>query len=188
MLYKKLIRTITIFTPVALISLGANAVDVSSNKMVTEPMTSVSHTHTIMVDYPVKQAAKLFTAIGEVYWTPNWSPKLIKGDGFSKNDIFLNTDDNNTIFIVNEYDEDNGYVAYSRIAPGVSAGTIEIHITPKGDSSAVEITYNLTALTPSAQKGVAQLTAPVYENEIEQWKSDIEDMDGTIRSWLISLQ
>lgn len=154
------------------------------NQLVVSPMESVEYTHTIYVDYDPKTAARLFTAEGEVYWTPNWIPTLIKGDCFRKNDIFINT--HGTVFIVNDYDSECGHIAYSRVASGMTAGTIEISITPEGKGSSVQITYRMTGLTEEGNESVRKMTAAVYAEEMTSWETDIQCRKNEIDRWLNS--
>lgn len=152
------------------------------NQLIVNPMESVAHTHTIHVDYEPQTAARLFTAEGEVHWTPNWIATLIKGDCFRNNDIFTNT--HGTIFIVNDYDPERGHIAYSRVAPGMSAGTIEIFITPEGEGASVQITYRMTGLSEEGNESVRQMTADAYAAEMMSWEDDIKIRKNEVDQWL----
>ncbi|EJB0385652.1 hypothetical protein C4H03_RS13385 [Vibrio parahaemolyticus] len=147
-------------------------------------MKNVIRTECISVNFPPLQTAKLFTALGEVIWVPKWKPVLIKGNGFNINDIFVNSSDNNTVFIVTDYNEEQGHISYARVAPNISAATIDINIKPDENTSIVEITYNLAALNQESEEHVAQLTEEAYKAEIQQWEKYIASKDAEIKIWL----
>ncbi|WP_028022035.1 hypothetical protein [Enterovibrio calviensis] len=161
-----------------------NTKSTTTAQILLEQTLTVSRTHKIIVDFPLHQAARLFTAQGEVLWTPNWLPILIKGDGFHTGDTFLNASDNNTIFVVTDYNEQNGHIGYVRVAEGVSVATIDINIDSKGESSSVEITYTMTALNKEANDSVAKLTDDAFKQEMLNWEMWIHSADTEIKAWL----
>ncbi len=153
------------------------------NQLTVKPMDSVERTHTIYVDYEPGVAARLFSAEGEICWVPGWTATLLKGDGFNKHDLFLNTQ--GTLFIVNEFDVDNGQIAYSRIAPSISAGTINITLKPEGKGSAVQVTYRLTALSEEGVESVKKMTEEGFREEMIEWEANIKNQKAAIDQWLI---
>ncbi|CZF78618.1 hypothetical protein GCE9029_00952 [Grimontia celer] len=145
---------------------------------------NVSHSHTVSVPFPPEQSAFLFTGLGEVLWTPNWHPTFIKGNGFQPNDVFINAASNNTVFVVTQFDVEQGQISYTRLEPQKTVGTIDLIITGDGQGSQVAITYTLTALNKESESEIRALTAKAYATEMKLWESNIASMKQEIKNWL----
>ena len=66
-------------------------------------------------------------------------------------------------------------ISYARVIPGGQAGTVTITITPsdgRSDVSEVEVTYQLTALTPAAAHELGEF-AGRYPAYLQSWQDAI---------------
>jgi hypothetical protein len=64
-------------------------------------------------------------------------------------------------------------VRYSRVADGLTTGTIAIEVLDSGIASTqVGVTYDLTALGPAGERCFEAFDAG-YQNEIAAWESEI---------------
>jgi hypothetical protein len=132
-------------------------------------------TVTITVPLPADEAMPLFTARGERRWVEGWDPEFPAGEPSEETEgtVFVTrAGDRSTFWVVAIRDPDG--VRYARITPGFAAGTVEVQVRPSGArSTQVDVTYDLTALTP---EGAAELDefAAGYEQDIGSWEAAIE--------------
>jgi len=141
---------------------------------------------TIKVNYPVEKAIRLFSAEGEKYWIPGWKPLILKGDGFNKGDVFVipaSTDHKQSTFIVVEFNKEKGVALYSRVVQGLSAGLIEINVTPSGIGSSVEVTYKITSLSKKGAEELSRLSNEAFAKEMSHWEKSIESHKHFIENW-----
>ena len=107
----------------------------------------VSHKGSFEIGYPPGEALRLFTAEGERHWIPGWEPEILRGDGYHRNDVFISVGPGgHSTYVVIEYDDKNYHALYTRVTPNLTAGTVEITITPHARGSLVEVGYNFTSL------------------------------------------
>jgi hypothetical protein len=132
-------------------------------------------TVTITVPLPPDEAMPLFTARGERDWVEGWDPEFPAGEPTEEDEgtVFVTTaGDRSTYWVVAA--RAPGCVRYARTTPGFFAGTVEVRErrSDRG-STLVDVTYDLSALTP---QGAADLDdfAAGYEEEIGAWQVAIE--------------
>ncbi len=63
-------------------------------------------------------------------------------------------------------------ISYARVTPGVQAGTVTVILSPVGQHSEVEVTYDLTALTEPAREKLSEF-ADGYPAYLKSWEDDI---------------
>ena len=138
-------------------------------------MNRFRDTVTISVPLPADEALPLFTARGERRWADGWDPEFPAGEP--------NEETEGTVFVTRAGDRSTYWVAairdpdgvrYARTTPGFAAGTVEVQLRPAdARSTQVDVTYDLTALTP---EGAAELDgfAAGYEQDIGSWEAAIE--------------
>ncbi len=134
----------------------------------------------IKVPLPPSEAFRLFTARGEQDWVHGWHPHFPAPtpDDTEPGIVFeTNAHDQHTIWLVTER-QPAKRIAYARVTPEVQAGTVTVVITPDGEHSEVEVTYQLTALSPAASDKLDEFAAD-YPAYIRSWQ------DG-ITAWLHS--
>ena len=134
------------------------------------------------VPLPAGEAFKLFTAEGERLWVPGWSPEILGALPQAPGLVFLTGEGaERTIWTVIESDSVRGLVRYSRVTPGSRAGLVEVRVTGEGDRSRVEVTYDLTALSPEGDEALEAYSAPRFVEMLANWETLIAaflDSDG----------
>lgn len=147
----------------------------------------VSHKGSLEVDYPPREALRLFTAEGERYWIPGWEPEILRGDGYHRDDVFVAAGPGgHSTYVVMDYNDKKHHSLYARVTPGVSAGTVEITITPHGRGSLVEVGYSFTSLSDEGAVSLSKLTDEAFSQQMLSWKNGIESAKGKISGWLRS--
>ena len=132
-------------------------------------------TVTISGPLPADEAMQLFTARGERDWVEGWDPEFPAGEP--------NEEEEGTVFITNVGGRTTywvvaaraaGRVRYARTTPGFFAGTVEVRErSSNADSTQVDVTYDLSALTPEGATELDDFAAG-FEQEIGGWQAAIE--------------
>jgi hypothetical protein len=68
-------------------------------------------------------------------------------------------------------------ISYARVTHGDQAGTVTVTISPAGQHSEVEVTYELTALTSLADHKLAEF-ADGYPAYLQSWQDAIAALLG----------
>jgi hypothetical protein len=85
----------------------------------------------------------LFTASGERAWAPGWDPV---GD-----DDCWQTHGHGTVTYWLTVDRSPTSARYARVTPGDTAGTVAVSCAADGESTTVNVTYDLTAIGPAGE-------------------------------------
>jgi hypothetical protein len=124
----------------------------------------------VRLERPPEQAFHFFTPAGERLWAEGWDPSFPdgeSGDGGAPGTVFTtDAHDRHTIWVV--VDRSGDAIRYARITPGHLAGTVEVRL----GEGAVEVTYDLTALTPDAVHELDAFAAG-YEAFMAEWERAI---------------
>jgi hypothetical protein len=130
---------------------------------------------------PPERAFVAFTPRGECGWAPGWDP-LFHGpaeDDSAPGTVFeIGDGPSRSVWQVVDR-EPAAHLRYARSTPGVSAGTVTVDLWPEGSGSRVEVTYQLTALSPEGQVMLApQAVDPdrspsTWQEPIEQFLRDV---------------
>ena len=113
---------------------------------------------------PPDRAIRAFTAEGERAWAPGWAPEYPGGDDDAAGTVFTTAaGDVPTVWVILERTPLTA--VYARVAPGVSAGTVEVVLRPDGEHTIAEVTYDLTAFGDAA--------------EIERFDGEFDEMLAT---------
>ncbi|MGI9503295.1 MAG: hypothetical protein ACR2RE_09600 [Geminicoccaceae bacterium] len=157
----------------------------ASSHALSETRTQISRSATVETKYPPEQAIQLFTAEGEKYWLGDvgWNPAFLRGDGFSRNDIFAV---GSNIFITTNYDAQDGVAEYARVQLGKTAGIVEVRVSAHGDGSMAEVTYNMASLNSEGDAVLAKMTDEAFAAEMANWQATIEANDAAIDGWIAS--
>ena len=123
---------------------------------------------------PPAEAFELFTARGEERWVPGWRPRFPAAadvDDTAPGTVFeTDMHGRTTTWVVVERVGESR-IRYARIVPGDTAGTVTVELA--GDQhSDVTVTYELTALTPSAIEPLRGFAAH-YPEMMRQWADAI---------------
>ncbi len=120
---------------------------------------------------PLREAFKLFTAEGERLWVPGWSPEILgplpQADGL----VFLTGEGaEHTIWTVIESDPD-GRLLYSRVTPGSRAGLVEVRLREAGETTRVDVTYDLTALSEEGERALDAYAETRFAEMLADWQA-----------------
>lgn len=133
----------------------------------------MNRTAEITISLPLDQAMELFTPDGERRWAAGWDPRYPhpgrrKGPGT----VFTTSHgDRQTIWVIVDHLPER--IRYSRIADGLTAGTIAIEVLDSSKAAThVRVTYDLTALGPAGERWLEAFDAG-YQAEIAVWESEI---------------
>ncbi|MEV0824873.1 SRPBCC family protein [Nonomuraea rubra] len=129
----------------------------------------------LAVALPPEAAFTLFTPRGEELWVAGWRPRFPMGtsDDSAPGTVFeTGADGEPTIWVVAAR-EPGRRVSYARVTPGSRAGTVTVEVDADGQGgSTVQVTYELTALTPQGQ-GPLREFAGSYRDFLRSWEVDI---------------
>lgn len=143
-------------------------------------MRRMQHTGTVTVRVPLHDALRLFTPEGERAWVEGWHPRYATttDDDTAPGTVFTTTaDGRTTIWVVVERRTD-GY-RYARVTPGHTAGMVTVTGSVLDEArTAVEVTYDLSALSASARNTLDALDAG-YVTMLLRWEHLLADLDLT---------
>lgn len=117
---------------------------------------------TFTVHAPLNEAAPLFGAYQERGWAPDFHPHFLHP--LPARDVqgmvFTVSHGERTAYWVNtELDLENGRVHYSYVIPDIVATALFINLTPDGNNTRVDVTYERTSLSAQGDARVQQLAA-----------------------------
>ena len=124
----------------------------------------------IYVPLPPERAFDLFTAEGERLWAPGWDPKMLSEAVF-----LTGHGGEETIWTIVEADRHSGRFCYSRVSPGVRAGTVRVSLSPDGSGSRVGVSYDMTALGPLGVETVTKMSRAGFAAMLSDWERLIGD-------------
>jgi Polyketide cyclase / dehydrase and lipid transport len=128
----------------------------------------------ITVSLPPAAAFGLFTPRGEQEWAHGWLPRFpvpVTDDAEPGTVFETSAHGRHTIWLVTSR-EPGTRISYARVTPGDQAGTVTVAISPSGGHSEVEVTYDLTALTPAASHPLTEF-AGRYPAYLRSWQDAI---------------
>lgn len=133
------------------------------------------------VALPAESAYKLFTPEGERTWADGWSPAYpLEGadaDDTAPGTVFETSVHGHALTTWIVLDRSPGRsVRYARVTPGSRAGTVAVSLEPRGESTEVAVTYELTALSPAARDELMSF-AEAYPAFLESWRTAIAAQD-----------
>jgi hypothetical protein len=139
--------------------------------------TRVRLTGRIGVALPPEEAFLLFTPRGERAWAPGWEPHFpapTPDDG-APGTVFETHGHGHghttTWLVLTRHP--GRLISYARVTPHDRAGTVTVTVEDTGGRSDVEVTYELTALTPAAAPGLDAF-ARGYPAYLRSWQDAID--------------
>ena len=145
----------------------------------------VSRTHSFSLPLPLREAIVLFEPEGEKRYAEGWEPHyLAPASGKTVEGMVFTTGhgDEHTIWTLVRYQPQEGLVEYVRDTPGSRTGIVRVHcraIDPQ--STRVEVTYTLTALSESGNAHLRKFDEARYRAYVESWPAEIEKAGLTRR-------
>ena len=122
---------------------------------------------------PPTEALPLFTPEGERDWAEGWNPSFPAGDvdDTAPGTVFVtDAGDAHTVWVV--ADRTASSMRYARITPGVWGGTVEVRCSEDGGGTVAEVTYDLTALSPTSEPGLQDF-ADGFDDYMGEWEEAI---------------
>lgn len=134
--------------------------------------------HTIRIAAPIQSCQRFFTPAGEELWVDGWRPSYLHpADGRTERGMVFTTGSGEdfTIWSLVDFDTEAHYARYTRVTPSSRSGFVEVHcVELDPGSTAVTVSYTLTALTPAGVTMLAAFDAPAFADMIEGWRVSIE--------------
>lgn len=147
-------------------------------------------THTIHIAAPIDTCQRFFTPAGETLWVDGWCPTYLHpADGRTQQGMVFTTGsgDDFTIWSLVDFDTVRHYARYTRVTPASRSTWVEIRCREAGaDTTAVEVTYTMTALTPAGEDAIAALGGGAFTAMIEDWRRAIEARLPQLRAAVIA--
>lgn len=140
---------------------------------------NVEATHRIRISAPVAKCHRFFTPAGEELWVDGWEPEYVSPkDGRTRQGMVFTTgeSDDFTIWNLVDFDTSRYFSLYARVTPALRTGTVEVQcraVDP--DTTDVDVTYKLTALTPLGELSLRAFEAGAFAEMIDGWKSAIDE-------------
>lgn len=128
----------------------------------------------LLVPLAPAEAFGLFTPSGERDWAHGWEPHFptpVRDDTEPGTVFETDVHGQRTVWIVTGRERPH-CISYSRFTPGTRAGTVSVALEPSGEHTEVEVTYELTSLTPSAAPEL-QRFADRYVAYVKTWEHAI---------------
>lgn len=135
--------------------------------------TRVERTTTLDLPVPPQRAFPLFTPEGEKMWAQGWDPEILyPGTGERREEGLFRTDAHGerTVWLILDCDAAAGRAEYAVVAPATRAGVVTVTCRPLGtDSTRVEVSYRMTALSEAGNAHLAHFAAH-YDELIGGWR------------------
>lgn len=131
-------------------------------------------TGVVPVPLPPAEAFALFTPSGERAWAEGWDPRFPQptDDETAPGTVFETAHGAATTWVVVARDPGRSIV-YARVGHGDRAGTVAVELAPAADGTTLaRVTYDLTALTASAEPALAAFEAG-YDEFLRHWTAAI---------------
>ncbi len=140
------------------------------------PQASLAHTSTdfhFTVDLPYHDAAPLFGAWEEQKWAPGWKPEFLYPTPAAdqQGSVFrVQKGAHPSLWVNTIFDLASGHVQYVYVLADLLVTRIDIHIKGNSrDQTDISVTYERTALNPSANDHVKSL-AREDSTSGEEWR------------------
>src|SRR3546814_12725213 len=75
-----------------------------------------------------------------------------------------------TIWTVIDSDRDQWRHRYSRVTPGARAGIVEVAISPEGEMSRINVSYDMTALPNSGDEALMPYNEDNFRAMLDEWQ------------------
>lgn len=142
----------------------------------TPANTGAQHrlTGRLAVALPPEQAFRLFTPRGEEDWVDHWRPHFPAStvDDTAPGTVFeTHAQGQTTTWVVVERTQGRR-ISYARVTATANAGTVTVNLAEVDGHSDVTVTYELTALTESANADL-QAFAAGYPAFLQSWQDAI---------------
>ncbi len=130
-------------------------------------MSSPAPLHTreqfsLVANAPFEVAWPLFGADRERVWAPDWQPHFLWPDKACDREGMVFTvrlGSQNAVWVNTEFDAAARRIQYVCVIPDVLVTVITLQLTPQGASTIIEVNYERTALSHTANAKVAEMAS-----------------------------
>jgi hypothetical protein len=126
---------------------------------------------------PPAEAFPYFSAEGERRWVTGWEPVSLhapRGDLAQPGAVFsTNVGGELTLWLVLAWDHDRFEARYARVTPGSRLGTVTVACRAANDGSEVEVTYEMTSLSPEGAATLEAMTPEAFAASLAGWEREI---------------
>ena len=139
----------------------------------------VIRTYTQKINAHPGSVFPLLCPVREAEWVKGWNPSVVfSNTGFAERDcIFLTGDDQNeSCWIVTEYDPYRFRLEMIKVNPGVTVGRVSIglRLNEEGTTDAL-VTYMYTALSRAGEAFIESYTEDFYVQFMKHWESSLNE-------------
>ncbi len=119
------------------------------------------------------EALGYLSAEGERAWVPGWEPVYLhpKAPSNAAGTVFRTRhNDQETHWLVLEFDPAAGRALYARLTEGSHLGTVRVECSTQGSGSLVRVSYSLTSMSPAGSQVLAAMTEQAYPAMLAEWR------------------
>lgn len=137
----------------------------------------VHASHRIVVDAPIERCFMFFTPAGEELWVEGWQPRYLHpADGRTQEGMVFTTGtgDEETIWLLADFDRAAHRSRYVRCTPGSRTGTVEVRCRAlAGGRTEVQVSYTLTTLSAAGAQALQAFEGERFAAMIDGWAAQI---------------
>lgn len=137
----------------------------------------VEHNGEFSLSLPLGHVFPLFSPEGERAWVDGWDPEYLHPTHPSNapGTVFRTRhDDEETLWLVLEYEPRLAEARYGRFTPGSRLGTVLVNCHEDGPArTRVTVRYSLTGLSPAGDAILRDLTVERYAAMLTGWQAAI---------------
>jgi hypothetical protein len=141
----------------------------------TEALLHTREQFSLVANAPFEVAWPLFGADRERTWAPGWEPVFLWPEkAFDQEGMVFQVrrGDRTAVWVNTAFDRMARRIQYVYVIPDLVVTLITLKLTPDGDSTAIEVAYERTALLPAANDIVKEM-AVVDRFAGEEWGEQI---------------
>ncbi|MCG8581989.1 MAG: hypothetical protein MI866_18830 [Bacteroidales bacterium] len=147
---------------------------VNNDKMKIGKPNRISHTYEQIINGSFKQIMPLYCPVRELDWCENWDPKAVYSNSglVEKDCVFITSHGNDdVVWIVSDYDVENGHVVMYYYVPGVLVTKLEIQLEALTEKqSKAVLTYSKTAISDIGKTALESFTKKEYDLMMDSWE------------------
>lgn len=152
--------------------LDLHKTNLKSRLKIAEPKR-VSHSYQQTIYGKIEEIMPLYCPVRELEWCEGWNPKAVYSySGLVEKDCIFTTPegDSENIWVVTDYDVENGYVSMFYIVPNTLVTKLEIQLTMVLEHKTMAlITYTKTSLSELGNEALEKFTKAEFNITMDSW-------------------
>jgi len=147
----------------------------------------VKRSYTQSLDAAPEAVFPLLCPVREAEWVKGWDPRLVVTESglVEAGCAFVMPDQpSDSVWVVTRWDPEEHEVEFVKVTPDLAVGRIHIALETAGagaESTAVEVSYEYTALSEAGEEFVGRFTEAHYEAFMKEWEAELNDFLGRAR-------